>query len=65
MFRESEMMMGVLHRCVDQNLPAWPLHDCIFVRHSDIEEAAATIKSEFSNHFGFRPTITLDDDEDS
>lgn len=64
MFRESEMIMGVLHKCVDSNIPAWPLHDCVFVRQSDIEEATDTIKSEFSNHFGFRPTITLNDDKD-
>ncbi len=65
MFRESEMMMDVLHKCIDQNLPAWPLHDCIFVRQSDTEIATEIIKSEFNKHFGFRPTITLNDDKDS
>lgn len=65
MFKESEMMMAVLDHCIDEGLPAWPLHDCVFVRQSDADRATEIIKSEFNSMFGFRPTITLNDDKDS
>lgn len=62
MFRESEMMVATLHTCIDEDVPAWPLHDCIFVRKSDTARATEIIKSEFSKLFGFKPTVTLDED---
>jgi hypothetical protein len=62
MFRESEMMMGVLHSCIDRDLPAWPLHDCIIVRQQDTTAATEILKTTFNEYFGFRPTITLNDD---
>jgi len=60
-FQESEMMMGVLNQCIEEDLPAWPLHDCIFVRHGDMGKAVEIIKSEFSYLLGFRPTVTTKD----
>ena len=61
MYRESEMMMAVLETCMEADLPAWPLHDCIFVRQSDTTMAVEFIKNEFSKLFGFRPTVTTKD----
>lgn len=62
MFQESEMMMSVLQNCIDRDLPAWPLHDCILVRQQDTTAATEILKKTFDEYFGFRPTISLNDD---
>jgi hypothetical protein len=59
MYQESEIMMAVLERCVKADLPAWPLHDCLFVRESDHLKAVSFIKDVFSTMLGFRPTMTV------
>lgn len=63
MYQESEVMMAVLERCVEADLPAWPLHDCLFVRESDQLRAVAFIKEVFSTMVGFTPTVTVTDRE--
>ena len=61
MYRESEVLMAVLERCAEADFPAWPLHDCLFVRESDHLKAASFIKEAFSTMLGFAPTVTVTD----
>lgn len=61
MYQESEVMMAVLERCVEADLPAWPLHDCLFTKESDHLKAVAFIKEVFSTMIGFTPTVTVTD----
>jgi hypothetical protein len=39
-YHESEIMMLTLERLVDQGIPAYPVHDCLLVKVSDVEQAA-------------------------
>lgn len=59
MFRESEAILKVLELAIERDIPAWPLHDCIFVRKRDIEEGIQIIKEGFGNEFKFEPTISV------
>lgn len=59
MYQESEVMMAVLERCVEADLPAWPLHDCLFTKESDHLKAVSFIKEVFSTMVGFTPTVTV------
>ena len=60
MYLESEAMVKTLFLAIDNDIPAWPLHDCIFVRRSDLTERIELIKTGFQEEFGFRPTISVD-----
>lgn len=60
MYLESEAILKTLELAIEQDIPAWPLHDCIFVRRSDLEAGVSIIKEGFEQEFRFRPTISVD-----
>lgn len=61
MFIESEIMMETLKDCVlFHHLPAWPLHDAIFVKQSQVEDAKAILSDKFERKLGFIPRLGVD-----
>ena len=52
-------MLKTLFHASEQDIPAWPLHDCIFVRRDDLEEGLELIKTGFEEEFGYRPLISV------
>lgn len=63
MYQESEVMTAVLERSIEADLPAWPLHDCLFVKEDDHRKAVTIIKEVFTSKIGFTPTVTVTDRE--
>ncbi|PWG17799.1 hypothetical protein DFK10_03500 [Salibaculum griseiflavum] len=59
MYRESEAILKVLELGMEWSIPAWPLHDCIFVRKRDLHIGVEMIKTGFEEEIGFRPTISV------
>ena len=39
-YHESQIMMRTLEECLSRNLPAYPVHDCLIVKESDVEKGA-------------------------
>lgn len=39
-YHESEIMMLTLEKLIDQDIPAYPVHDCLIVKISDAKQAA-------------------------
>lgn len=50
-FEESNHLMRVLMALVDMNIPALPVHDCLYVRDSDVPTVRPLMKSMFEEHF--------------
>ena len=65
MYQESEAMMATLENCMEADIPAWPLHDCIFVRRRDKEKAIELLKLGFEEVIGYRPYISIEEPEDA
>jgi hypothetical protein len=61
MFQESEIVMRTLERCtMIHGIPVWPLHDAIFVKVSDVEQAKAILSDEFKKAVGFAPRLSVE-----
>lgn len=60
MFIESEIMMQTLVQCMFHEVPAWPLHDALFVKHSQVEKAKAFLSVQFEERLGFLPRLGVD-----
>lgn len=60
MYKESCVMMRTLGRCVHENIPAWPLHDAIFVKRSDAKRAEAILSECFAKEVGFEPRLNIE-----
>ena len=60
MYHESQIMVRTIERCMLADVPVWPLHDAIFVRQSQVEQAKAILSEEFEKALGFRPRLKVD-----
>ena len=49
-YHESEIMMRTLEICVEQQLPAYPVHDCLIVKQSDVTEATDVFRSAIRSY---------------
>jgi len=47
MFTESEILVQTLLKCVEEGIPALPIHDCLRVREKDARRAAAIMEHAF------------------
>ncbi|OSQ48553.1 hypothetical protein [Marivita geojedonensis] len=49
-FHESEMILQTLEALRDQNVPAYPVHDSLIVKESDVVVAAQTLRGTICNY---------------
>lgn len=50
-FEESNHLMRLLMELIDMNIPALPIHDCLYVRLSDVSTVRQLMKDRFIEHF--------------
>ena len=50
-WHEAEIMRHSMRLLRDQNIPSLPVHDCLIVPVSKVEEAAAALTKGFQLHF--------------
>ena len=50
-YEESNHLMRVLMELIEMNIPALPIHDCLYVRLSDAETVRELMKDRFIEHF--------------
>ena len=62
MYVESAIMLRTIERCMLEGIPAWPLHDAVFVRVSHVDRTKAILSEEFKKTLGFLPRLTVDTD---
>lgn len=58
-FIESEIVLRTVERCMVAGVPVWPLHDAIFVRLSQVEQAKQILIEEFTKSLGFPPRLKV------
>jgi hypothetical protein len=49
-YHESEVMLKALEMCLEQKLPAYPVHDCLIVKETDVDKAAELFKEAAREH---------------
>lgn len=49
---ESELLLSVLTICMDRNIPAYPIHDSLIVKHVDSRAVKNIMLCEFKNRYG-------------
>ena len=50
-YEESNHLMRLLMELIDMNIPALPIHDCLYVRLSDASTVRQLMKDRFIEHF--------------
>jgi len=50
-YEESNHLMRVLMELIEMNIPALPIHDCLYVRRSDADTVRELMKDRFIEHF--------------
>ena len=56
-FIESEIMMGVLRKCLERNIVALPIFDCVIVKSSAEETVKEIMKGEFKAATGLNNEV--------
>jgi hypothetical protein len=59
MFKESEVMMGVLDGAMEQDTPILPIHDAVLVPESKTAEVEALMKDVFRRLGGAEPRVRI------
>ncbi len=60
MYFDSEIMMQILKRCMENNIPAIPVHDSLRVKKQHQEQAIAIMREEYRKYTGFDIPVTVD-----
>lgn len=60
MFIESEIILRTIEKCMLRDVPVWSLHDAIFVKQSQAEEAKAILSEQFEKRLGFPPRLDVE-----
>jgi len=61
-YEESNHLMRVLMKLVDMNIPALPVHDCLYVRLSDENTVRQLMMDMFTDHFKVAITVKATND---
>ena len=49
-YHEAEMILLTLERLVTEDVPAFPVHDCLLVKISDVEKAAIALRETIRDY---------------
>jgi hypothetical protein len=61
-YEESNHLMRVLMKLVDMDIPALPVHDCLYVRLSDKSTVRQLMTDMFTDHFKVAITVKATND---
>lgn len=60
MFKESQIMVDILLRLIDEGIVALPIHDALIVSEDDIHQAKRTMLEAFHGHTGVRGLVEVE-----
>jgi hypothetical protein len=59
MFRESEVLLGVLRGAMEQHVPVLPIHDAVLVQNSKVPTIDPLMRDMFRRLGGTEPEVTI------
>ena len=60
MYEESQIILTTILELIKQDIPTYPMHDCLICRKSDLKKVRKVLQEKIKAKIGYIPKLEVD-----